>query len=148
MTLEYSSLAPGSDPAAVLDPMTDDAFETGPGPNECLAVTFHRVDVRPFALTVQSGQWTRKNSPQWCFVFQGWDPKTNRWVVLSERANEFRPWVHWKGYVIDTEMTFRKFRFLYTGSVAPGVSSFSLKAFEIHGTVFPDQDRIEPEWVN
>jgi hypothetical protein len=139
LTLEYSSCALGSDPTAILDPMSNNCFESGPSPFECFAVTFHRVSVRPFALTIQAGQWTRKNSPQWCFVFQGWHPKSKKWVVLTERANEFRPWNNWKGYAIDTEFAFRKFRFLYTGPVTPGVPSFSLKAFEIHGTVFPDE---------
>jgi hypothetical protein len=139
LTVEYSSRAPGSDPSAIFDAASSDVFESGAGPNACLAVTFHRIRVRPSALAVQSGRWTGKNAPVWCFVFQGWDPRARKWVVLNERRNEFRPWINAKGYVIDTEFAFRKFRFLYTGAVSIGVSCFSLRAFEIHGTVFPDE---------
>jgi hypothetical protein len=40
--------------------------------------------------------------------------------------------------MIDCEQWFRKFRFLYTGTVVIGVASFSIAAFEIHGQVRPD----------
>jgi hypothetical protein len=139
MTLEYSSRVHGSNPTAILDPTSGECFESGPDPNGCLVVTFHRVRVRPFALILQSGQWKKQTVPQWCFVFQGFDPKANKWVVLSERMNDFRPWFNWKGYMIDTGFAFRKFRFLYTGALVFGAPSFSLRAFEIHGTVFPDE---------
>jgi hypothetical protein len=44
----------------------------------------------------------------------------------------------WRGYVVDSEEFFRKFRFLYTGVVVRGVPSFSMAKFEIHGPVRPD----------
>jgi hypothetical protein len=141
LLLEYSSAAPGSDPANILNSNTEACFESGSGLEDCFAITFLRASVRPFAITIKSGPWSKRNPLQWCFVFQGWNSDRQVWQTLSERMNEARPCCSWKGYAIDTPHIFRKFRFVYTGCVVPGVPNFSFSAFEIHGTVFPDEEK-------
>jgi hypothetical protein len=135
LLLEYSSIAPTSDPSHLLDATTSDCFLSGATGSDCVVFSFQRVSIRPTAVIVKCGRWTRMNPPHWSFVFQGWDLQRMEWVTLNERCQELRPCVNWRGLTIDTECWFRKFRFLYTGMIVPGVPSFSIEALEIHGNV-------------
>jgi hypothetical protein len=138
--VQYSSIEPNSDVSSILNAATDDCFNSGSNVVDCLVFTFARVSVRPSAYMIRSGPWTRKHPAQWSFVFQGWDEAQSEWVTLNERCHELRPCMRWRGYLVDVDQAFRQFRFLYTGVVVPGVPSFSIAAFEIHGAVFPDRD--------
>jgi hypothetical protein len=113
-------------------------FESGFMPDEQLVISFLRVLVRPVAIALKCGKANRQTA--WSFVFQGWTAGSARWVTLVERNSDQRPVHHWRGCQIDTDKMFRKFRLLNTHSALPGVSSFSLEAFEIHGAVFPQAD--------
>jgi hypothetical protein len=135
LLVQYSSMAPGSDPSHLLNAATGDCFISGSSGNDCVVLSFQRVSVRPTAIVVKCGRWTRMNPPHWSFIFQGWDPRGRSWFTLSERRHEWRPCVKWRGFTIDTECWFRQFRFLYTGEIVTGVPSFSIEAFEIHGDV-------------
>jgi hypothetical protein len=131
----YSSIAHGSDPCSLLDPTTNDCFASGSTGCDCVVFSFQRVSIRPTALVVKCGPWTRMNPPQWSFVLQGLDPQRRAWMTLTERCQELRPWLRWRAFMIDTDRWLRQFRFLYTGVVVLGVPSFSIEAFEIHGDV-------------
>jgi hypothetical protein len=108
--------------------------------DECFSVTFLRAAVRPSGLMIGCGPRRKENAPHWSFVFQGWMSGRRGWVTLVERTYELRPLFEFVEYPIDTPFVFRKFRFIYTGQVVPGLSSFSIAGFDINGKVFPDDD--------
>jgi hypothetical protein len=146
--VEYSSMAFGSDPVNLLDSTTPACFTSGSTGSDCLEFTFPRAAVRPAACVIKCGQCAPLQSLQWSFVFQGWEPQTQTWVMLSERRHEFRPCFRWRGFPIDTERWFHKFRFFYTGTLTPGVPSFSIPAFEIHGDVVVEDGEDSDEREN
>jgi hypothetical protein len=143
LILEYSSKTPQCDPAHIFDSNSEECFESGSGLDECFAITFHRVSVRPFAITIRSGRSVKRNPLPWSFIFQGWNSNRQTWETLTERTNEIRIYGNWRGYAIDTPSAFRKFRFVCTGNAVPGLPNFSFAAFEIHGSVFPDEEEAQ-----
>jgi hypothetical protein len=145
--LEYSSIAANSDPINILNPINDTCFNSGWTGHDCLVFTFQRIAILPTAFVISCGPWVKRSSPYWSFVFQGWNDRRHTWITLEERNHELRPYGRWKGFMIDIDRTFRKFRFLYTGTVMTGIPSFSISAFEIHGTVFPDDKEVVLETV-
>jgi hypothetical protein len=138
LLLERSISSQKSDPVAMLDCRWDTCYEAGWMADECFSVTFLRAAVRPSGLMIGCGPLN--TGAVWSFVFQCWMSGKRRWVTLVERTYELRPLFELVEYLIDTPFVFRKFRFIYTGQVVPGLSSFSIAGFDINGRVFPDDD--------
>jgi hypothetical protein len=145
LLIEYSSMASGSDPSHLLDPTTPACFVSGSTGNDRLEFTFARVAVRPTTIVIRCGRWLPRQSPEWSFIFQGLEPRTQKWITLLERSQQFRPIPRWKGFAIDTELWFHKFRFFYTGTFNVGIPSFSIAAFEIHGDVNSEESEEDME---
>jgi hypothetical protein len=84
------------------------------------------------------------------FVFQGWDERARRWVVLFESRWEAGPNPRRVVRVgmVDTELDFAKVRWLEIEPMIRPGTWLAIEAVEIHGTIrVPEEqlERIQPE---
>jgi hypothetical protein len=137
LLIEYRAIQPGSDAAAILDYKSQNMYETGVGPGQCLVLTFHRIAVRPTAYAIKSGPLTRTTRHISSYVVQGWDAAHSAWATINERQNllEYLPGYTSRISYVDAGRAFSKFRLLQTDPTpAPG-THIAISAFEIHGTI-------------
>jgi hypothetical protein len=137
LQIEYRGLQPNSDPGFLLDHRTQQAYESGLGPGQCLVFTFHRIRLRPTAYAIKSGPLNRTTRHLTAYVLQGWDARRSRWDVIDERQMllEYMPAYTAKLWHIDTSKDFQKFRLLQTDPAPPPGTHIAISAFEIHGSI-------------
>jgi hypothetical protein len=142
MRIECCGIHQGSDAANILNYKSQLAYESAPGPGQCLALTFHRIRIRPSAYAIKSGPVNRTTRHLTSHVFQGWGER-GEWETIDERQNllDLLP-----GYTaslahLDTAKYFHKFRLMQTDPAPPPGTHFAISAFEIHGEIIALESR-------
>jgi hypothetical protein len=143
VSIAYAGIQPNSDPANILDPSNFSCYESESGIDQCVVITFHRIQVRPTALVLRSAPSSAQSMPRFlkAFVFQGWDDSRQRWVTLTENLSfcnwhpSSKPMAASCFCNVDTCMELSKFRILQTERNQNAATPFSLSALEIHGSV-------------
>jgi hypothetical protein len=137
LLIQYTALQPNSDPICLFGGQPDAQFELGNGPAQCIVITFKRARICPTALVVDVQRGTQQSRPPTSYVFEGWDTRSDRWTVLTERQTccGGRPTAYCRLDFIDTEMEFTMFRLTPTGTALPSWAHWSITALEIHGRV-------------
>jgi hypothetical protein len=143
--VEFRAIQLGSDPAFLLNGVSDAAYESGDGLGQCLVFTFHRIRIRPTAYAIRTGPVNRTTRNLMSYVFQGWGPRG--WEIIDERQNL----IMLPGFCaslahVDTGKEFARFRLLPTEQPAQG-THFAISGFEIHGTVRVVDSSIRKESV-
>jgi hypothetical protein len=124
-------------PECLLDFNSPDVFAFASGPAHAIVVSFLRIRVRPTALALAGVPPDRTSCFPSAYVFEGWNERRRKWVVLFERSQcsddgpnrlcHFDP--------IDTDLEFSMFRLSTTSVRIPQGVHLTIAALEIHGHV-------------
>jgi hypothetical protein len=137
LSISVAGIQQGSDPVNILRSKDGSMLESGDGPDQCLVIEFHRIRVNPSAFAIRLPQFDRNRRGLNGLLFQGWNEQTEQWVVLAERRWDGvqYPLPITRGGYVDTDLGFRKFRFIETDSHCRPGRHLALEALEIHGAV-------------
>jgi hypothetical protein len=142
LSISVAGIQPGSDPVNILRAKDGSTLESGDGPDQCLVIEFHRIRVNPRAFAIRLPPFDRNVRGLKGLLFQGWNEQTREWVVLSEQRSDGIQYllpVTRRGFV-DTDLEFRKFRFIEAESNYLRGHYLALEAVEIHGAVYLNDD--------
>jgi hypothetical protein len=143
LSIECSEIQPNSDPTNIFSFDSPEILELGDGPGHCIVITFRRIAVRPSLLLLSFPKPDQITRPPKCYVFEGWNIRRKKWIILTERS-EFsgcRFGVMLCVDRIDTEMEYSKFRLRHTDTNFSRTRHIGINGIEIHGHV----NVIEPE---